>query len=131
MRELCYICCMENIFTAVVEKGRGVGKKLVLPTLNLKADPGVEQGVYLCRVDTGKGLYWGLMSHGPKPTFDVEASSVEIFLLDFSGNLYGQKVEVAVYNRLRGIKNFKSAARLKEQIDKDIAAARLLLRKIL
>ena len=118
----------EKKFSGVIEKGRGLGGKFVVPTINMAVDPGVEFGVYLCRVKVGKSLYFGLMSYGPRPTFNILRSNVEIFLLDFRENLYGQKVEVTVYNKLREIMKFKSAALLREQIEKDVLTARQLIK---
>jgi riboflavin kinase/FMN adenylyltransferase len=49
---------------------------------------------------------------------------VEAHLLDFSGDLYGQELEIEIGDRLRGEKKFASAAELREQIKRDIAMVR-------
>lgn len=116
-------------FEGIVEKGRGEGGKNLVPTINLNVNPELDFGVYLCRVRTGEDFYFGLMNFGPRPTFALKNPVVEIFLLNFWENLYGQNVAVTVYNRIREIRKFKTPALLKAQIERDILTARKLIKK--
>ena len=112
-------------FESVVVKGRGEGSKLDYPTVNLvhnKLD--IDYGVYVCRVKTDEGDFHGALNYGIRPTFNLSEPACEIFLLDFSGDLYDQKVRVTVYNKIREEMRFASVEKLKEQIGRDVLSVR-------
>jgi riboflavin kinase / FMN adenylyltransferase len=73
------------------------GRELGFPTANLRLDPGcrLRQGIYAVRVAAGGRRYDGVASFGRRPTFDNGAVLLEVFLFDFTGDLYGQSIDVA------------------------------------
>ena len=65
----------------------------------------------------------GVLNYGCRPTFQKQAVSVEVHLLDFKGDLYDQTLEIAFGPRLREEKTFESPEQLKSQIEQDILLA--------
>lgn len=118
-----------------VAAGEGRGHKLGFPTANLVLDEGVlvpAEGVYLSSVareaENGRSfLGHGLTVISTKPTFGEGAQAIETFILDFDGDLYGERLVVTFRERLRGIETFRGVEALKRQIEADVAAARRLL----
>lgn len=110
----------------MVTHGAGRGGKLGFPTANLEAIdtilPGA--GVFAGRAFSAAGAWPAAINIGPNPTFGEHVLKVEVHLIDFSGPLYGQPLEVEFLSRLRGTTPFESVAALKAQLGNDIAAAR-------
>lgn len=111
---------------AGASRGRGLG----FPTANLKVDP--EQalpsfGVYATRAYLGGESYPSLTNIGRRPTFAEEERTIEVYLLDFSGDLYDRELSIDIRHRLRGEKRFASAEELKAQITADVAMGREIL----
>ena len=113
-----------------VVHGAQRGKGLGFPTANIKTPneliPGI--GVYAVRVSLEGHLRRGVASIGIRPTFDAGPVSIEVYLLDFEGDLYGQQLEVAFVKRIRGEEKFPDAEALVRQIRKDVQDAELVLR---
>ncbi|MBL8896286.1 MAG: riboflavin biosynthesis protein RibF [Planctomycetes bacterium] len=119
-----------------VVPGARRGRELGFPTANLALDHELKppSGVYAVRAllrDPALGNEtWrpGVMNLGERPTFarDAEATC-EVHLLDFSGDLYGRWIEVAIVRRLRDIQRFASIDELRSAIAADAAAARAIL----
>ena len=102
--------------------GKGRGKSLDYPTINLKIDPRKllpADGVYSARVQLGDKNYVGMLYIGPKPTFGEEDRSVEIHVFDMERDVVGSPAEVWVKEWVREPKSFSSAQQLKEQIKTD------------
>src|SRR5580693_1802255 len=76
---------------------------LAFPTANLKLDAacGLRHGIYAVRVGAGGRRYGGVASFGRRPMFDTGAVLLEVFLFDFSGELYGASIDVAFIEWLR------------------------------
>ncbi len=116
-----------------VERGEGRGRKLGFPTANLsltddrKLVPQI--GVYATRVQIGdtKPLYGGMMNIGRRPTFDGMNVTVEVHLLDFGGNLYGETLRVEFLQRLRDEQKFDSPDALVAQLSRDQEHCRTVL----
>lgn len=114
-----------------VEKGDGRGRTLGYPTANL--DPHNEvmppHGVYAVRARVGSAIYGGLANLGHRPTFHETQNNrtLEVHLFDFTGDLYGQDIEVSFLTKIRNEIKFPSAGALQGQIASDIDAARKLL----
>jgi riboflavin kinase/FMN adenylyltransferase len=115
----------------IVEHGDKRGRTIGYPTANL----GVENylrpkyGIYAV---TGRILATGQLLHGAanigiRPQFEPPKELLEPYFFDFSGDLYGQEIEVAFHHYLRGEAKFDSLEALIEQMDKDCAEARRLL----
>lgn len=112
--------------TGIVLHGRGVGHTLGFPTANIdlsqtrKMLP--KEGVYAVHI----GDHIGMANLGPVPTFGVEKPLLEVHLIDFDGDLYGQTVTVEFVHHLRNIVRFSTAEALEEQLKKDLKACREL-----
>ncbi len=118
--------------TAQIVHGAGRGKVLGFPTINLLLEKPqfleeLSEGVYAVRVELGEERFMGAMNHGSRPTFSDNAPQMEIFLLDFEGELYGEEVQVEIVQKIREIRKFDSAEALIEQIGKDVKEVRELL----
>ena len=108
--------------TARVVTGVGRGHNLGFPTANLdKLDVDMPYGVYAAEVILNGKSYKAAVHFGPKDTFS-EGLSNEVLIKDFSGDIYGQVVEVEILRKLRDIKKFESTEELKEAIKKDLAS---------
>jgi riboflavin kinase/FMN adenylyltransferase len=113
--------------------GKQVGRKIGFPTANMDLGSSVKiipaAGVYLVRtVLQNRAEYFGMMNIGVNPTVrDTDEVSIEVNLLDFSGNLYGRELQVKVLTRLRDELKFNSLEDLKIQLSKDEHTVRNLL----
>ena len=118
--------------TGAVIHGDERGRLLGFPTANLA---GVGQllpprGVYAARVRIGESgaAHPAVLNIGRRPTFTSNgADSLEVHLLDFHGDLYGQALEISDFAFLRDERTFPGPDALKAQITEDIAKARVLL----
>ena len=112
-----------------VIKGEQIGRTLDMPTANMKMDASsrLRHGIYAVKVRVGEATYNGVASYGRRPTFDNGAPLLESFLFDFSGDLYGQEIEVDFIDWLRPELKFDSIEALKAQMQDDarLAKARL------
>jgi riboflavin kinase/FMN adenylyltransferase len=125
-----------SVFGRVVH-GANLGHRIGFPTANLDLHHGLHPpgGVYACRVrhlvSGAKGrTYWGVANIGFRPTVAPEPTlrpQVEVHLLDFDGNLYGERIELEFVARLRGERRFSGVDELARQIARDVAEARLAL----
>ncbi len=105
-------------------KGKGLGKKLEFPTINL-AYSGNESGVFKGEVFIDGKKFRAAIHLGTKPTFNDDEKTLEAFLLNFnddffSDELLGKKVKVIVLKKTRETKKFASLEELKKQIQKDV-----------
>ena len=103
-----------------VVKGFQRGRRMNSPTINIVGDFDLEYGIYACRVYTSKGDFFGGLHFGPRLTFEEDDSVMEIRLIDFEGDLYGETVKIDVYNKIREIRKYDSVDDLKARIEKDI-----------
>jgi riboflavin kinase / FMN adenylyltransferase len=109
------------------KRGAGLG----FPTANLRLDPSnrLRHGIYAVDVKIGETHYGGVASFGRRPTFDDGPPLLEVFIFDFSGDLYGRMLEVAFRSFIRAEEKFSSIEGLKAQMRQDEAAARDILRR--
>jgi riboflavin kinase/FMN adenylyltransferase len=113
-----------------VEHGAEVGRGLGFPTANLavqlnKLVPA--KGIYAVRVKSAFGRHLGALSIGYRPTFGGDRLTIEVFLLDFDGDLYGAQLEVSFAARIRDEERYQSAFELAAAIANDVAETRRLL----
>jgi riboflavin kinase / FMN adenylyltransferase len=115
----------------IVEHGDKRGRTIGYPTANVAIDNYLrpKYGIYAV---TGRILATGQLLHGAanigiRPQFEPPKELLEPYFFDFSGDLYGQEIEVAFHHYLRGEAKFDSLEALIEQMDKDCAEARRLL----
>jgi riboflavin kinase/FMN adenylyltransferase len=111
-----------------VVRGAQLGSKLGTPTANIEV--GEEQlppdGVYAVEALRGNARMAGVANLGVRPTVEGRQRLLEVHLIDFSGDLYGEDVEVQFGRRLRGEETFADLKALKAQIGRDVAEARRL-----
>jgi riboflavin kinase/FMN adenylyltransferase len=110
---------------AGAKRGRTIG----FPTANLGTVPTLlpADGVYAVRAQVGEQDWPGAANIGPNPTFGEHARKIEVHLLGFAGDIYGQAIKVDFVKRLRGTRPFAGAAELIEQLNRDVAETRQLL----
>jgi riboflavin kinase/FMN adenylyltransferase len=115
----------------VVVRGDGRGRGLGFPTANLRVaerDKLVPPpGIYAVRGVLRSGTWSGALHLGPRPTFKGSPPSIELHLLDFDGDIYGEEVRVDFVEYVRGVEPFDSAEALVRQIRKDVEVARRTL----
>jgi riboflavin kinase / FMN adenylyltransferase len=110
--------------------GKGIGRSLLgFPTANLNPREKLmpQRGVYVVRVEISEGSFFGVTNVGFNPTFSGKNISIETYLFNFEGDLYGKALKVFFLKRLRGERTFSGPEALKTQISKDIEQARLWL----
>jgi riboflavin kinase/FMN adenylyltransferase len=118
--------------TGAVEPGARRGRDLGYPTANLRLDPacGLKHGIYAVRVAIGARIHDGVVSFGRRPTFDNGAPLLEVHLFDFSGDLYGETLDVAFIGWIRPERRFDSIDALVRQMDADSVKARAVLARL-
>jgi riboflavin kinase/FMN adenylyltransferase len=113
-----------------VIRGDQRGRELGYPTANLRldADCRLRHGVYAVRARRADGsLHDGVASYGRRPTFDDGPPLLEVFLFDFSGDLYGEEIAVAFVDWIRAELKFSTVAALIVAMDGDTKTARAML----
>lgn len=117
-----------------VVRGRGVGSKQTVPTLNLETSAEVlpAEGVYVTRThDLTDGRSWSSVTNvGHRPTFNGDTLSIETYLLEPLEGATPVRIGVEFLHRLRGEKRFDSPADLKQQIMKDVDRAQSWFRRL-
>ena len=116
----------------IVVRGQHRGTGLGFPTANLATEKELvpAEGVYAVKARVGEIVYDGACNIGRNPTFGNEESTIEVFLFDFSGNLYGQEIRVFFIERIRGERKFTGTEALKEAIAADVVRCREILRDV-
>jgi riboflavin kinase/FMN adenylyltransferase len=113
----------------IVSKGDRVGRKIGYPTINLAAENELHpaDGVYLTRILIRSfGREFDCVTNiGRRPTvYEDYATTIETYVLDFSSDVYGEKIRLFFFDRLREERKFPSMMALTEQIGRDIEATR-------
>ena len=116
------------LLTGEIIKGQGLGRKLNFPTINLHLQEGhkliPKTGVYIVKTTIDQINIFGIMNIGFRPTVDGKNKTIEVHLLDFTGDLYGKNMQIEVLKRLRDEQKFISLDELIIQIKKDEISAR-------
>ena len=115
--------------TGQVVHGDKRGRALGYPTANIRLDPdcGLKHGVYAVRVALGGVRYDGVANFGRRPMFDTGAVLLEVYLFDFSGDLYGAVLDVAFIEWIRPEMDFGNVDELIWRMDDDSRHARTAL----
>ncbi len=115
--------------TAQVVHGDKRGRELGYPTANLELGPecGLRHGIYAVRAAVGGTVHDGVASFGRRPMFDTGTVLLEVFLFDFSGDLYGAPLDVAFISWLRPELKFDTVEELIRRMDEDSRLARAAL----
>ena len=115
----------------VVVRGEQRGRDLGFPTANLSIDATEKllppSGIYAVRGVLKRGVFAGALHLGPRPTFQGSPPSIELYLLDFDGEIYGEEVRVDFIRFLRPVRAFGSVASLVRQMELDVAEVRRVL----
>ncbi|MDF0604466.1 bifunctional riboflavin kinase/FAD synthetase [Neisseriaceae bacterium TC5R-5] len=113
-----------------VVHGQKLGRTLGFPTANIHLPhlrPAL-QGVFVVQMETVTGIHNGVASLGLNPTVSHTADyKLEVYLLDFDGDLYGQRVTVRFLKKLRDEVQYANLAALTAQIEADVTNARIYL----
>jgi riboflavin kinase/FMN adenylyltransferase len=118
---------------AKVVRGLMRGRSLGFPTANLSV-PATKllpaDGVYAAGVLAGGQWRAGALSIGKNPTFqDISETRVEVFLVDYEGNLYEEELLVFLFDRLRSQQRFENAAQLARRIGTDVEETKAAFRR--
>ena len=118
-----------HVLTQTVGHGRQLGRTIGIPTANLVAPPHVllpKRGVYAAKITLPDGrAFGGVTNVGVRPTVNNgQDVTVEPWILDFDGDLYGQAIRVEFFRRLRDERKFESLDALKSQIETDAGKTR-------
>ena len=125
--------CLGRLYklTGAVIRGRGLGRRLGIPTVNISPLPErmlPAVGVYACFAHTERlGTHPAVANVGMRPTVGVGPLVLEAHLLDFDAELYGQKLVLEFAARLRDEQAFPTLEALTAQIRDDVVRARILL----
>ena len=109
--------------------GEKRGRDLGYPTANIRLEGscGLKHGIYAVRVGRGETRIDGVASFGRRPTFDNGAPLLEVFLFDFKGDLYGERLDVAFIGFIREESKFSSVEALVIRMNEDSVTARAQL----
>lgn len=118
-----------HILSDRVAHGKKLGSTLGFPTVNLRVPERVivpAYGVYATKVYFKDQCYMAVTNVGVRPTVEDNDGrvTVEGFILDFDGNLYGEQVRMEFYHRLRGEKKFPSLQALAEEVARNAQQTR-------
>ena len=109
--------------TGKVVAGSGRGVSLGFPTANLEIPSEhvlPPDGVYTGRTYINGNVYSSMVNIGKNPTFGINKRTVEAYLLNYHGDLYGTDLQLDIISRIRDEKKFDSIDELKRQVAKDI-----------
>src|SRR5580700_1473167 len=114
-----------------IRTGTGLGRKVVVPTLNLATEQEIlpKTGVYATEVVLGGKTYRAVTNVGVRPTFDGQKLAIESYLFEFSDTVTSGAIIVKFLTRLRDEQKFAGPEALREQILKDIGRAKELFAK--
>jgi riboflavin kinase/FMN adenylyltransferase len=111
------------MLSGIVVKGNQLGRTIGFPTANIEILENYKlipkNGVYIVTAIVNKKTIFGMMNIGVKPTLGDNIPSIEVHLLDFSEDIYNQKIQVNVIERLRDEQKFESFEALKSQLEID------------
>ena len=109
--------------TGRVTSGVGRGVELGFPTANLETDAKQAlpaDGVYATWAYIDDQAYQSMTNIGRRPTFGGDGRTIETYILNYQGNLYGREIRIDIVERLRGEKRFDTVEELKKQIAEDV-----------
>ena len=119
-----------HVLSGEVVQGRGLGRTLGIPTANLVLPEDVvcpKYGVYACKALVDGRQYLAVTNIGMRPTVGGHHVTVEPWLLDFTGNLYGKQLTLLFYQFLRLEQKFESLEELRAEIQKNAVQTRKIL----
>ncbi len=111
--------------TGTVQRGAGKGSELGYPTLNIPVPESVKDGVYVAETIAKGRKLPSVVAVGPAPAVGREERLLEVHLLDYSEQLYGEEIEVELLEYIRPIANFDTIKELQAAIGADVSAANI------
>ncbi len=120
-----------HILSGKVVSGQKLGRTIGIPTANIRIPDGVvcpKFGVYACIALVEGRRYKAVANVGTRPTVSGSGITVEPWILDFAGDLYGREIALEFHKFLRPETKFASLEELKAQIQRDAAQTRALLK---
>lgn len=108
--------------SGTVVHGKKLGRTIGYPTANIETDPIKllpKKGAYIVEVFIKDELYKGMLSIGTNPTVNGEKLTVEVYILDFEGDIYDEKITVAFRDFLHDEIKFEGLEKLIERLDED------------
>jgi riboflavin kinase/FMN adenylyltransferase len=118
-----------HVISGRVVHGREIGSKIGFPTANIVTENELipPDGVYAVIVSVDGQLIKGACNVGKNPTFEGNDRTIEVFLLDYSGDLYDKNLAVSFVQRLRDVSKFPDAETLIQAINTDVLMTRDVL----
>ena len=118
----------------LIAKGDRMGRKIGFPTMNLQPDNELypKDGVYFTsvRIESFERTFPCVTNIGRRPTvYEDFATTIESYILDFSSDVYGERVRLSFFDRLRDEQKFPSMLDLTAQIKRDVEATRVYFMK--
>ena len=109
------------VVEGIVVGGNRLGRRLGFPTANIAIgdDLDIENGVYASKVFVEDEEYRAMTNIGVRPSVDGTKRLLETHLFGFRGLLYGLRLRVELYEKIRDEKKFASVEELRQQIEKD------------
>lgn len=127
MERACHFLGHPHIFTGTVTPGQKLGRTIGIPTANLHPSGALVQlrhGVYACRAFVDGREHLAVTNVGTRPTVNGKSLTIESWLPDFAGELYGKRLTLAFYAYLRPEKKFPCLGDLQAEIQKNAAQVR-------
>ena len=121
-----------HMLTGTVVAGRKLGRTIGIPTANLELPGGLaapKKGVYACKTIIDGKEFLAVTNVGSRPTVDGQDITIEPWILDFDGDLYGKEITVAFYAFLRPEEKFANLTALQAQICQDAEKTRIFFDK--
>lgn len=118
-----------HIRGAKVVSGRGRGKAIGIPTINIElasVPDALKRGIYACRITLGSTVHNGALHFGPRPAFN-DTETMEIHIIDEVITDVPPTVDLDILAYIRGVENFSSTEDLVRAIRKDIDVSRGIL----
>lgn len=129
VREVVDLLGRHYTFDGIVVPGQQRGRELGFPTANMVTEK--EQlpatGVYAVKVRHREQEYSGVVNIGSRPTFGRGETTIEVHLLDYTGDLYGEVLRLYFVERLRGEQSFDGPDALQDAITRDVLRSRQVL----
>lgn len=118
----------KTFYSSQVYKGQQLGRTIGFPTVNL--DPSFwpdaqKPGVYSSTVKVGKLEYKGALYFGPRLVLNETKNVLEIFIIDFDREIYGETIQFSIGKFVRGPMKFESVEELKKQLKDDVETCAL------
>jgi riboflavin kinase/FMN adenylyltransferase len=114
---------------ATVVSGRNRGRRIGIPTINIKLDDiprSLQHGIYACRVRVAGTTYNGALHYGPRPVFN-DTETLEVHIIDSVIHAVPHTIDIEIIGFIREVADFHSTEALLKRIQEDVTIARGML----